>query len=59
MRKPIICTLNYYKRDQIREGEIGKCENKPFRFSSVKSKAVPLHAMVALRGRGGIAPTHS
>jgi hypothetical protein len=24
-----------------------------------KSKAVPLHAMVALGGRGGIAPTHS
>jgi hypothetical protein len=25
----------------------------------VKSKAVPLHAMEALGGRGGIAPTHS
>jgi hypothetical protein len=24
-----------------------------------KSKAVPLHAMKALGGRGGIAPTHS
>jgi hypothetical protein len=24
-----------------------------------KSKAVPLHAMEALEGRGGIAPTHS
>jgi hypothetical protein len=24
-----------------------------------KSKAVPLHAMEALRGRGDIAPTHS
>jgi hypothetical protein len=24
-----------------------------------KSKAVPLHAMEALVGRGGIAPTHS
>jgi hypothetical protein len=24
-----------------------------------KSKAVPLHAMEALGGRGGIAPTHS
>jgi hypothetical protein len=24
-----------------------------------QSKAVPLHAMVALGGRGGIAPTHS
>jgi hypothetical protein len=27
--------------------------------SKVKSKAVPLHAMEALEGRGGIAPTHS
>jgi hypothetical protein len=26
---------------------------------SKQSKAVPLHAMVALGGRGGIAPTHS
>jgi hypothetical protein len=25
----------------------------------IKKKAVPLHAMVALGGRGGIAPTHS
>jgi hypothetical protein len=25
----------------------------------VKGKAVPLHAMEALGGRGGIAPTHS
>jgi hypothetical protein len=25
----------------------------------VKSKAVPLHAMEALAGRGGIVPTHS
>jgi hypothetical protein len=24
-----------------------------------KNKAVPLHAMEELRGRGGIAPTHS
>jgi hypothetical protein len=28
-------------------------------YSHTKSKAVPLQAMVALRGRGGIAPTHS
>jgi hypothetical protein len=28
-------------------------------ISKVKSKAVPLHAMEALGGRGGIAPTHS
>jgi hypothetical protein len=27
--------------------------------SILKSKAVPLHAMEALGGRGGIAPTHS
>jgi hypothetical protein len=29
------------------------------RCVKVKSKGVPLHAMDALRGRGGIAPTHS
>jgi hypothetical protein len=28
-------------------------------YSIEKSKAVPLHAMVALGGRRGIAPTHS
>jgi hypothetical protein len=27
--------------------------------TGIKSKAVPLHAMEALGGRGGIAPTHS
>jgi hypothetical protein len=27
--------------------------------SKVKSKAVPLHAMEAHGGRGGIAPTHT
>jgi hypothetical protein len=29
------------------------------REKKVKGKAVPLHAMEALGGRGGIAPTHS
>jgi hypothetical protein len=28
-------------------------------IKKVKSKAVPLHAMEAHGGRGGIAPTHS
>jgi hypothetical protein len=28
-------------------------------YVKVKGKAVPLHAMEALGGRGGIAPTHS
>jgi hypothetical protein len=28
-------------------------------YQKVKKKAVPLHAMEALWGRGGIAPTHS
>jgi hypothetical protein len=34
---------------------------RPFKRSSsgVKGKVVPLHAMEALGGRGGIAPTHS
>jgi hypothetical protein len=29
------------------------------KYKSKKSKAVPLHAMEAHGGRGGIAPTHS
>jgi hypothetical protein len=29
------------------------------KISIAKAKAVPLHAMEALGGRGGIAPTHS
>jgi hypothetical protein len=29
------------------------------RRENSKGKAVPLHAMEALEGRGGIAPTHS
>jgi hypothetical protein len=33
--------------------------NKQFPFQVIKGKAVPLHAMEALGGRGGIAPTHS
>jgi hypothetical protein len=36
-----------------------KNEKKSWRRSIVKSKAVPLHAMEAHGGRGGIAPTHS
>jgi hypothetical protein len=39
-----------------------KCEYVPdgiLNIKSKKSKAVPLHAMEALGGRGGIAPTHS
>jgi hypothetical protein len=37
------------------------CDDDRFNYSfrSKKSKAVPLHAMEAYRGRGGIAPTHS
>jgi hypothetical protein len=33
--------------------------SKAFEHFEVKGKAVPLHAMEALWGRGGIAPTHS
>jgi hypothetical protein len=29
------------------------------KLQAVKTKVVPLHAMEALGGRGGIAPTHS
>jgi hypothetical protein len=35
--------------------QIHKCHN----LKKKKSKAVPLHAMEAHGGRGGIAPTHS
>jgi hypothetical protein len=37
------------------------CNDSAMVFSKVskKSKAVPLHAMVALEGRGSVAPTHS
>jgi hypothetical protein len=31
----------------------------PIQTRELKGKAVPLHAMEALGGRGGIAPTHS
>jgi hypothetical protein len=33
--------------------------NHPGIWHYKKSKAVPLHAMGALGGRGGVAPTHS
>jgi hypothetical protein len=38
-------------------GSNGKYDNHY--TTEKKSKAVPLHAMKALGGRGGIAPTHS
>jgi hypothetical protein len=39
--------------------EAFEVKNRPNPQSSIKSKAVPLHAMEALGGRGGIAPTQS
>jgi hypothetical protein len=33
--------------------------SRPGKSKKKKSKAVPLHAMEAHGGRGGIAPTHS
>jgi hypothetical protein len=39
-------------------GPLGAIANDSYR-KKVKSKAVPLHAMEAHGGRGGIAPTHS
>jgi hypothetical protein len=33
--------------------------NSSFNLKKLQSKAVPLHAMVALGGRGGIVPAHS
>jgi hypothetical protein len=43
--------------------DVTRCSGCFFLFADdlivLKSKAVPLHAMEALGGRGGIAPTHS
>jgi hypothetical protein len=35
------------------------CEKRIRNNNNKKIKAVPLHSMVALGGRGGIAPTHT
>jgi hypothetical protein len=35
------------------------CQTLQKQYTVVKGKAVPLHVMKALGGRGGIAPTHS
>jgi hypothetical protein len=43
-----------YTLNQERNGELRMCTKVMF-----KAKAVPLHAMEELWGRGGIAPTHS
>jgi hypothetical protein len=48
--------------EQIKEFEEGLTafeRNFELRYCPKKGKAVPLHAMEALGGRGGIAPTHS
>jgi hypothetical protein len=38
--------------------KLGPCQSQSGQLAK-KSKAFPLHAMEAHRGRGGIAPTHS
>jgi hypothetical protein len=60
----LIDQLNKYKADIIAIQEVrwkgnGTLEKKECVFFTVKGKAVPLHAMEALGGRGGITPTHS
>jgi hypothetical protein len=48
--------LKYRKNLKIISGK----RNKEFNKTNEKvQKAVPLHAMEVLRGRGSIAPTHS
>jgi hypothetical protein len=46
---------NFYTKEEKRNGK----EEKHFSKINIKSKAVPLHAMEAHGGRGGIAPTHT
>jgi hypothetical protein len=43
--------------DLIQGMELTETLKKTYKRS--KGKAIPLHAMEALGGRGGIAPTHS
>jgi hypothetical protein len=46
------------KRDEVK-GEWRKLHNEELHILYSKGKAVALHAMEALGGRGDIAPTHS
>jgi hypothetical protein len=54
------CVFLYLTADSVNSGNSSNYEFavKPNSYGK-KSKEVPLHAMEALRGRGGIAPTHS
>jgi len=47
-----------FQTNQVTPGPV-EMNRHVSRQSKSKSKAVPLHAMEALGGRGGIAPTHS
>jgi hypothetical protein len=49
------CRAQGVRTDECRLGFIKSLQVKV----KIKGKAVPLHAMEALGGRGGIAPTHS
>jgi hypothetical protein len=60
------CLVSCHPRRLWSEWEVGKDENLVYlspcnfkRYFKGKGKAVPLHAMEALGGRGRIAPTHS
>jgi hypothetical protein len=51
-----VTAVTYFDLRAPRPGVLG-----PYHFllTVSKGKAIPLHAMEALGGRGGIAPTHS
>jgi hypothetical protein len=51
--------VQHYWTDQVKTELVCATEAHHLKKSKVKSKAVPLHAMETLGGRGGIAPTHS
>jgi hypothetical protein len=54
-----ICGSQSVKSNYLRGTAVYTLHMFPHSYYYIKSKAVPLHAMEALGGRGGIAPTHS
>jgi hypothetical protein len=61
MKKSILHKHQKRKEDPLWVKQLYKVKASSLTGHSkpLQSKAVPLHAMVALGGRGGIAPTHS
>jgi hypothetical protein len=54
-----VAASRFFLGIKIYEVALKSTDNGSIIVRKRKSKAVPLHAMVALGGRGGIAPTHS